>query len=75
MFAVAVIALGLLCLHELFRLYENLRPVKLAGFVALIGLGIAANLGDERQVLLAAVAFFPRCSCSRWRCRRARARR
>jgi phosphatidate cytidylyltransferase len=54
-----VIGLGLLCLHEFFRLYERLRPVKLAGFAALIGLGIAANLGGERQVLLAAVAFVP----------------
>jgi phosphatidate cytidylyltransferase len=58
-FAVAVIGLGLLCLHEFFRLYERQRPVKLAGFAALIGLGVAANLGGERQVLLAAVAFVP----------------
>src|SRR5436190_1075400 len=58
-FTAAVIALGLLCLHEFFRLYEGLRPVKLAGFIALIGLGVAANAGDERQVLLAAVAYLP----------------
>jgi phosphatidate cytidylyltransferase len=58
-FTAGVVALGLLCLHEFFRLYERLRPVKLAGFAALIGLGIAANLGGERQVLLAAVAFVP----------------
>jgi phosphatidate cytidylyltransferase len=58
-FTAGVVALGLLCLHEFFRLYEGLRPVKLAGFAALIGLGIAANAGDERQVLLAAVAYLP----------------
>jgi phosphatidate cytidylyltransferase len=58
-FTVGVVALGLLCLHEYFRLYERMRPVKLAGFAAMIGLGVAANAGDERQVLLAAVAFFP----------------
>ena len=58
-FTAGAVALGLLCMHELFRMYEGLRPVKLAGFAALIGLGVAAQLGDDRQVLLAAVAFFP----------------
>jgi phosphatidate cytidylyltransferase len=58
-FTAGAVALGLLCLHELFRLYEGQRPVKLAGFAALIGLGVAANAGDERQVLLAIVAFVP----------------
>jgi phosphatidate cytidylyltransferase len=58
-FTAGAILLGFLCLHELFRMYESVRPVKLAGFAALIGLGVAAQAGDERQVLLAAVAFFP----------------
>jgi len=58
-FTAGAVALGLLCLHELFRMYESVRPVKLAGFAAMIGLGVAAQLGDERQVLLAAVAFLP----------------
>ena len=58
-FTAGAVLLGLLCMHELFRMYEGVRPVKLAGFAALIGLGVAAQLGDERQVLLAAVAFLP----------------
>jgi phosphatidate cytidylyltransferase len=58
-FAAGAVVLGFLCLHELFRMYEGLRPVKLAGFAALIGLAVAAQAGDERQVLLAAVAFVP----------------
>ena len=58
-FAAGALALGILCLHELFRMYEGLRPVKLAGFAALVGLAVAAEAGDERQVLLAAVAFVP----------------
>jgi phosphatidate cytidylyltransferase len=58
-FTTGVVALGLLCLHEFFRMYERQRPVKLAGFAALIGLGVAANAGDERQVLLAALAYLP----------------
>jgi phosphatidate cytidylyltransferase len=58
-FTAGAVALGLLCLHEFFRMYERQRPVKLAGFAALIGLGVAANAGDERQVLLAALAYLP----------------
>ncbi|MGH6886449.1 MAG: phosphatidate cytidylyltransferase [Geminicoccales bacterium] len=58
-FAVGVLILGVVCLHELFRMYEALRPVRLAGFLGLIGLAAAAQLGGEHQVLLATVAFFP----------------
>jgi phosphatidate cytidylyltransferase len=58
-FAAGALVLGVLCLHELLRMYESLRPVKLAGFLALGGLAAAGELGDERQVLLAAVAFVP----------------
>ncbi len=58
-FAGGAFVLGVMCLHELFRMYEGLRPVKLVGFLALAGLTVAAQLGDERQVLLAVVAFVP----------------
>jgi phosphatidate cytidylyltransferase len=58
-FAAGAVLLGLICLHELFRMYEALRPVRLAGFVGLIGLAAAAHFGGEHQVLLATVAFFP----------------
>lgn len=58
-FAAGVVLLGLICLHELFRMYEALRPVRLAGFLGLIGLAAAAHFGGEHQVLLATVAFFP----------------
>ena len=58
-FAAGVVVLGFVCLHELFRMYEGLRPVRLAGFVGLIGLAAAAHFGGEHQVLLATVAFFP----------------
>jgi phosphatidate cytidylyltransferase len=58
-FAAGVLVLGVICLHELFRMYESLRPVKLAGFLALGGLAVAAQAGGERQVLLALVAFVP----------------
>ncbi len=58
-FAGGVLALGLVCLHELFTMYARVRPIRLAAFLGLIGLVAAAIFGGERQVLLAAVAFFP----------------
>jgi phosphatidate cytidylyltransferase len=58
-FALGAALLGVICLHELFRMYERLVPVKLAGFAAAIGLACAAQAGGERQVLLALVAFVP----------------
>lgn len=58
-FALGLLALGLVCLHELYRMYDRVRPVRLAGYLALIGLVIAAQAGEERQVLLALVASIP----------------
>jgi phosphatidate cytidylyltransferase len=58
-FAAGILVLGIVCLHELFRMYDAVRPVRLAGFLALGGLAVAAQEGSERQVLLALVAFVP----------------
>jgi phosphatidate cytidylyltransferase len=58
-FTIGILLLGFVCLHELFRLYETVRPIKLAAFLALAGLAVAAQEGTERQVLLALVAFIP----------------
>jgi phosphatidate cytidylyltransferase len=58
-FACGALALGLVCIHELFTMLERMRPVRLAGFVGIIGLVVAAGLGDEGSVLLALVAFLP----------------
>jgi phosphatidate cytidylyltransferase len=58
-FAAGILVLGVVCLHELYRMYDAQRPVRLAGFLALVGLAVAATAGDERQVLLALVAFVP----------------
>jgi phosphatidate cytidylyltransferase len=58
-FAVGILLLGVVCLHELFRMYGRARPARLAGFLGLIGLAVAAQAGGERQVLLALVAFVP----------------
>ncbi len=49
-------ALGVVCLHELFSMYERAHPVRLAGLLGLAGLLAAALYGGPPQVLLAAVA-------------------
>src|SRR4051812_11835239 len=58
-FACGALALGLVCLHELYTMLERMRPVRLAGFLGICGLVAAAALGDEGSVLLALVAFLP----------------
>lgn len=57
-FALALLALAIVCLGELFDLYARDEPVRLAGFVGLAGVILAAYLGDVMHVLLAFVAFF-----------------
>jgi phosphatidate cytidylyltransferase len=58
-FAAGVFVLGCICLHELYGMYERAHPVRLAGFLALAGLLIAALYGGQPQVLLAAAAALP----------------
>jgi phosphatidate cytidylyltransferase len=58
-FAAGAVALGLVCLHELFRMYARARPVRLAGMLSLIALAAAALWGDERSVLLALMVSLP----------------
>jgi phosphatidate cytidylyltransferase len=58
-FAIGILVLGLICLHELFRMFDSVRPIRLAGFLALGGVAVAAQAGGDRQVLLAVVAFVP----------------
>jgi phosphatidate cytidylyltransferase len=58
-FAAGVLVLAFVCVGELFRMYEGVRPVRLAGFLGVTALAAAAHFGGEHQVLLATVAFFP----------------
>ena len=55
-FVAGATALGLACLHELYEMLAQVRPARLAGFVALVALAVAAMLGGPDQVLLIAVA-------------------
>jgi phosphatidate cytidylyltransferase len=58
-FALGVMALGVVCMHELYEMLGRSRPVKLAGFVALVGLVLAARYGTPFHILLVLVAAVP----------------
>jgi phosphatidate cytidylyltransferase len=58
-FAAGLFVLGAVCLHELYAMYERAQPARLAGFLALAGLLLAALYGNQFQVLLVAVAALP----------------
>lgn len=58
-FALGLLALAIVCLHELYGMLEDVAPVRLAGILGAFGLLAAALWGDQFQVLLVAVAVFP----------------
>ncbi len=58
-FTLALIVLGWICLDELYRLLGRAHPIRLAGFVGLIGLLLAAEYGGQLQILLVLVALVP----------------
>jgi phosphatidate cytidylyltransferase len=51
-FALALIGLGVLGLHELYQMLAPVRPIALAGFAGLAGLILAAQYGDQFQLVL-----------------------
>jgi phosphatidate cytidylyltransferase len=59
LFAALVVLLGWACLHELFMLLERTKPAKLAGFVGLLALVVAAHLGTIETVMLVLVLTVP----------------
>ncbi len=58
-FTLGVMALGLICLHELYAMYDRVHPARLAGFLAFAGLLLAALYGGQYQILLVAVCALP----------------
>jgi phosphatidate cytidylyltransferase len=58
-FTLAILALAIACLGELFDLYADVEPVRLAGFLGVAAVVLAAYVGDDFHVLLAAMATFP----------------
>jgi phosphatidate cytidylyltransferase len=58
-FALGILPLAIIAVGELFDLYADAEPVRLAGFLGVTALILAAYFGDGFDVLLAFVAFFP----------------
>jgi phosphatidate cytidylyltransferase len=58
-FALGILPLAIIAIGELFDLYADAEPVRLAGFLGVTALILAAYLGDGFHVLLTFVAFFP----------------
>jgi phosphatidate cytidylyltransferase len=57
-FALAMIAIGLLCLREYFLMTAPLRPLQAAAYIALAAMVLAAHFGTAFNVLLVATASF-----------------
>ena len=58
-FALGILPLAVIALGELFDLYADAEPVRLAGFIGVVALILAASFGDGFHVLLTLLAFFP----------------
>lgn len=58
-FALGILPLAIIAIGELFDLYADAEPVRLAGFIGVVALILAAYFGDGFHVLLTLLAFFP----------------
>jgi phosphatidate cytidylyltransferase len=58
-FALFMIAVGAVCMYELYAMLGRWRPAPAVGFAALAAMVIAARYGTERDVLEIAVAALP----------------
>jgi phosphatidate cytidylyltransferase len=58
-FAAGLFLLGVACLHELFDLFHYAHPSRLAGYLGLAALLVAAEGGDRGTVLLVFVCLVP----------------
>lgn len=58
-FALGILPLAIIALGELFDLYADHEPVRLAGFIGVTALILAAYFGEGLHVLLTFLAFFP----------------
>jgi phosphatidate cytidylyltransferase len=58
-FVAGLVLLGIACLHELFELFHFANPSRLAGFLGLAALLVAAESGDRETVLLVFVCLLP----------------
>ncbi len=57
--ALFMVAIGCVCLHELYRMLGRWRPVPVVGFAALAGMVLAARYGGLRPVVEVALGAIP----------------
>jgi phosphatidate cytidylyltransferase len=57
--ALFMAAMGCACLHELYRMLDRWKPVPVVGFLAVIGMCLAARFGNQRDVIEIAVGVVP----------------
>jgi phosphatidate cytidylyltransferase len=58
-FALGVLVLAIVALGELYTMMARVRPVNLAGFLAVTGMVLAALYGEPRHVVMVLVGAFP----------------
>jgi len=58
-FTAFLVVIGIVCLHELYAMYPQAHASRLAGFVGLTGLLVAADLGDRDQIVLTLACVVP----------------
>ena len=58
-FALAMIAIGLVCLHEYLEMTEKVRPIVIPSYLAVAALIVAAHFGTAFNVLMILAASFP----------------
>ena len=58
-FVAGLFLIGVLAMHELFDLYRRVRPVDLAGFIALLAILLVSLYGGPNQIMIVLVAIFP----------------
>jgi phosphatidate cytidylyltransferase len=58
-FALGLIALGIVALHELYGLMRRARPIDAAGYLAIVGMVLLATYEQRADVLIALVALLP----------------
>jgi phosphatidate cytidylyltransferase len=58
-FTLGLIPLGIVCLHELYEMFDRAHPAKLAGMLGLVGMLLAAHFGGGYDLTLAMAATIP----------------
>lgn len=58
-FALGLFVVGGVAMHELYGMFDSVHPVRLAGFLSLLGLLLAAYYGGQYDIVLAMAAAVP----------------